>query len=215
MKFLSLITILFPMILSAQLTAVKAELYYQDDGTIPGYPEGYSTYRIYAELPDTNTCITSVFAYNCNKLLISAEDDIWQHPMGTNTGADINAKIIELEPALEYDSFVTIGRANNQDGKGSVFIAAAEKDSSFFNFALGKDLILLDGAWASLKTERNGYGKKVLLAQITTSKKLSYALNLQVIDPEGVSHMFTAYDYDEDCNVLSSASGSALGLLKE
>lgn len=215
MRQISIIILLFmPFFGMTQSNRLVCELFYSDDGSVKGYPEGYQTYRIYAELSDTSTCLTSVYAFACDELFISAENDIWQHPMGSLFGSDLNPLIATIEPSLIYDSFLTIGKANRDDKKGSVLRAIAKGDEAFTDFEEGKDLHLVDGAWACLRTDQNGYGKRILLAQITTSKQLSYALNVQLILADNTTVFMKAKTYDKECVVISTEEGITNGLLK-
>jgi len=203
-----------PFLSLAQTNRVVCEVFYTDDGSVEGYPENYTTYRIYAELSDTVTCLTSVFAFGCDGLHISTDNDTWQHPMGNILGPDLNPALFPSIPALEYDSFLTIGKANRYDGRGTVIKAIGTGEKGFIDFEDGKDLRIIDGAWACLRTESNGYGNKILLAQITTSKTLTYALNLQLVHPDRSVSFLNAKVYDENCEVETVDEGLKFGLLK-
>ena len=209
-----LLLISLPLLGSGQLNRIVCELYHEDDGLVEGYPKGYKTYRIFAELEDSSIFLTSVFAYGCNDLKISANNDIWQHPMGALLGSDLNPAMSLIDPSVVYDSFLTIGKSNRSDGKGSVIRAIAPDDPSFELFEAGKDLQLTDGAWACLNSDSIGYGPKVLIAQITTSQPISYSLNLQVIYDKGKSMEYNAIQYDDSCTFIGDEEGKSLGLLK-
>lgn len=199
---------------TAQLQRVVCDTIYRDNGTVPGYPEGYSTYRIYAELADSSDFITSVFAYDCHELFIGCENDVWQHPNGSDFGSEINPVLLSMEPLLIYDSYLTIGMSHSKELKGSVFKALSEPLDAFERFGQGQDLRIQDGAWGSINGNSNGLGRRVLLAQITTSRPLNYRLNIQLLQPgeEAVFYFARSFE-DKTCAGMSEVEGRELGLV--
>lgn len=193
----------------AQVTEVDVaiELVYQDDGTVAGYPEGYNTWRIYAELENAGDFLSAVYAtVDAPALSIaSSTNHIWNSAGGGPLGTDISTSTFATDPAAEYDSWVTIGADNNASGAwlsqlatepsatviGETFGTAGTSDE------IDENLNVVDGAWFTLITSTNGFAvgddNRVLIGQITTDGDLSVCMNFQVF-PGGVSGELTAYD---------------------
>lgn len=190
---LALSCCLFALSAQAQLVSVFFEELYSDDGSVVGYPEGHTTYRIYGALTDGFDVLTAVYADGADvELTLGAvNDEIWNSAFGSIVGSEINPAFFGFFPELEYDSMVTIGRANSADPGGAVtdvFVAGGtDFENAFGTGALpGSNLEMIDGAWFSTPDQINTYGQgvdnRVLLAQITTESLPTYALNVQVID---------------------------------
>ena len=82
---------------SAQLVNVFHEVEYTSDGTIAGYPEGFTTYRIYASMADGTDAMTAAFAATNDLLTMGSDsDDMWNTSFGGITGPDINAAFIGI-----------------------------------------------------------------------------------------------------------------------
>ncbi len=196
--------ILFSLLLSvlfvssdAQLNQVISEIVYSDDASLPGYPTGFTTYRIYALLEDPSDFLSAVYAVEGDELTIgSTTNTIWNTPFGGVVGGALNPAFFPVFPEAEWDSFVTIGRANSLDPGGVINVAeslpgtaltdgfGAEGGSEF-----DSNITMIDGSWFALMGDVNGLptgdDNRVLLAQITTDGELGYCLNLQVF-PLGV-----------------------------
>lgn len=213
---------------SAQLASVYHEVFYQDDGTVTGYPEGATTYRIYGSLQDGADVLTAVYADGTNTLLMgtSGGSGIWNSEFGGITGPDLNPAFFSLFPTVRYDSVVTIGRADSSVIGGDVTTVAMEPSPTVFSDVLGPavsgyidaDLEFIDGAWFStpdlVNTVGVGEDFSVLLAQITTDGTLEYQLNIQVVDG-GIGGNSLSYVWDSANTNEADAifDGSQLGLI--
>ena len=213
---------------SAQLASVYHEVFYQDDGTVSGYPEGATTYRIYASLQDGSDVLAAVYADVTNTILLGTNggSGVWNSVFAGITGPEINPAFIAVLPQVRYDSMVTIGRADSSDLGGAIRAVSAEPSTTVFSEVFGTvtdgytdtDLELIDGAWFSSPGEGNTVGVgvdfSVLLAQITTNGTIEYQLNAQVLD-EGVGgntlqYVWNSTNADETENVYD---GSQLGMI--
>ncbi|MFZ4785298.1 MAG: hypothetical protein ACOYLH_07450, partial [Flavobacteriales bacterium] len=187
----------------AQVTGITVEEFYTDNGTITGYPTGHTTYRIYANTVSANDRIASIVGFNEAPLALNVPDGIWNHvePSGV-TPEDHNCALYSIFPALQYDSYVTIGRVCSSDAGGAIFALEDAgqpwKSSSFDTAPYGNGNILLNstigGTWTSLPTDPTtqlpyanlvaGSDLKVLIAQITTSGSICGSFNVVCI-PDG------------------------------
>lgn len=180
----------------AQVIGISVEEFYTYDGTVTGYPIGHTTYRIYAECTNPGDRVISVVGYNEAPLALNVPDGIWNHPEPSGVmGSENNCNIYNFFPALQYDSYVTIGRTCNTDAGGTLFSAEDASQpwrASFDTNPYGNGNILLNstigGVWNS--TPQDGQGNpfvnvvagsdlKVLIAQITTTGSICGSFNVQ------------------------------------
>lgn len=203
----------FPLLSTAQLIGITSEVYFDGNNAPDTYPKGHKTYRVYARLENDSTCLTSVFAYDCHYLRLGAME-LWQHPLGSYNGANINPALIELDPALKFDSYVTINLSPEIESRGSVMTAVTEPSDAFETFEEGGELHLQDGAWLALNSDQNCFGKKILLAQITAKEEPYWELNLQLIAKNGESKLYYARSFDKDCQETLEIEGENHNLLK-
>ncbi len=95
----------------AQLDSVIWEVYYQDDGSIPGYPTGFTTYRIYALLEDTTYRVVSLYSNpqsTSDFIIGSSNNRIWNNMQSsavTQLLGDLDTLSLE-----SMDSYLTVGK---------------------------------------------------------------------------------------------------------
>lgn len=211
--------------LEAQLIQVFHEPFYSDDGTMADYPDGATTYRIYAQLADGEDVISAVYAESTHPLTLGTvpDDSIWNAEFGAATGDAINPAFFPTFPEIEYDSFVTIGRASSGDPGGGITALLSLPVGAMFDDSFAADgpnlqtnLYMEDGVWFSTPDNANTFGQgenfTVLLAQITTTGDLQYQLNLQMLDG-GVGGVPMSYVWDGNVDVGNNeVDGSDLGM---
>ena len=209
---------------SAQLDAVFYEVHYVDDGSLAAYPEGASTYRIYAAMDSPEDALVAVYGGEATPMSIGAEGGIWNSDFGGTVGPDINAGFISFFPELAYDSMVTIGRENNAAPGGSVIAISATASVDFETAfhtsgadAFSPALEVQDGTWFSTPDQVNTLGvgedNRILLAQITSTGLPYYALNVQTLDG-GVGGTVWNYVWDPE-NVNPDVNSYNATLLSE
>jgi hypothetical protein len=189
-KLLFLVCCLTAATLSAQVTNITIVPYYVDNNTIPGYPDGHTTYRIFANCTNSNDVVSTVYGDIYAPLSFTVSGgNIWNTPLGGSTGPAINSAFCAIFAEVCYDSFVTIGRENLADPGGSIFTLESPAQPWISNFSganVGTSFVLNDdvgGAWFGLPGEVNCFADanlQVLIAQVTTAGNLSVSLNLQV-----------------------------------
>lgn len=194
------------------LVTVMHEVFYEDDGSVQGYPAGATTYRIYALLDDPTDFLSACFAAEPHDLeLGTTNDQIWNSQFGGLTGDILNPLIFGAFPSAEYDSFITIGRANSDDPGNTITAVSSLPDGTVFDvaFTAGGDdewdsnAVVNDGAWFTPIGGVNGYGtdddNRVLIAQITSTEDLYYKLNLQIFNNADQEDVYF-YVWDEIVN---------------
>ena len=151
-------------------------------GLVPG-----NTYRVYAVLPTAQHSLHAVFAAEEHVLNVATTGSFFQHQYGSSSSLDVNEAIVNIEPSLEFDSWVTVG-ASNSDNNNLWTIGV-----DYNNFLAGNELTVTDGAWFVVPTDVQAaaaVGNKVLLMQLTTDGTASGIINLQGRDAEGDTWMY-------------------------
>ena len=168
---------------SAQVTSLSVETF-AAPGT-PSLPAGMTTYRVYANTTNANDFISAVFGDAETPLTINSTGTIHQDPLGSSYAHTVNANIFGLLPALQFDSWLTLG-VTPTAGVTPSTINSVGMDVPLGAFAAGQSLNVNSsngGSWFLLFPNAEGYAGadlKVLIAQITTNGTLYGSLNLQV-----------------------------------
>jgi hypothetical protein len=169
-------TLLFAF--SASASNVELVVESVDNG---GVVEG-NTYRVYAVLPTSQHSLYAVFADGEHMLNVSTTGSFYQHDLGGYSSLDINENIMDIDEALAFDSWVTVGAENNLNNNlWSVGIG-------YNSFAAGDALEVVDGAWFVVPTDvraATDANNMVLLMQITTDGTATGTLNFQGSDENG------------------------------
>lgn len=179
------------LLASSQVTSISVETFFEDDGSVTGYPAGFTTYRVYANCTNPNDVVASVVGNDGSPLALSVSGGVWNHPGGGVVGTSLNASLFGIIPALRYDSFVTIGRASSADAGATVYTVEDPGQvwtTPVFNTTpLGASAMTINtivgGAWFAFPGDPNAFAGddlKVLIAQITTDGSVCGNFNLQV-----------------------------------
>ncbi|MCB0760191.1 MAG: T9SS type A sorting domain-containing protein [Flavobacteriales bacterium] len=195
---------LFAMFANAQVSGVSIQLYYSDDGTVDGYPEGFNTWRVYVHFESADDYLSAVYASTESVPLTigSSTDQIWNSALGGITRDDITDAMISVAPVVEYDSYVAVGATST--GNEVSFISSQPAfnliDDAFgagSTDELDENLYMVDGIWFNLPYDddsfASGNDNSVLIAQITTDGDVEVCVNFQVF-PGGQSGSLTIYD---------------------
>ena len=171
-------------------------------GLVPG-----NTYRVYAVLPTAQHSLHAVFAAEEHVLNVATTGSFYQHQYGSSSSLDVNEAIVNIEPSLAFDSWVTVG-AENSDNNNLWTIGV-----DYNNFLSGNELTVTDGAWFVVPTDVQAaaaVGNKVLLMQLTTDGTASGIINLQGRDGEG--NTWRAHDLtftSDDAQVFGCTDANA------
>lgn len=225
-RLFALCSLIFPLMIVAQLNQVVHELYATLDS-------GEEVYRIYAELANGDDFVSSVFAANNDPLSIGSTGGIINNEYGAITGDLINPTFCEFF-GWEFcpDSYVTIGYAGPfyfddttelTGGQPITSISTdpgAESFATSFGTADGPNLELIEGSWFSPNMPGEnaqglpfGPNLRVLLAQVVVplDETLSYNLNLQIF-PSSVGANAIEYVGADGEADFGQIDGSELGL---
>ena len=161
-----------------------------DDGScnVPAFPFLHAevhaetdlgtTYRVYAYFENADDECTAMFAVgsaesNPVELELEVTTSFYQNPVGSNLGSGINPTFISIDPALEYDSWLTIGSESTNDEP----ISSVGMSDAFAEFQAGNGFVLnspAGGSWYTAAPGTNplavaGDDGRVLLAQLTVT----------------------------------------------
>lgn len=193
-SLLFLLGAFFAVTTSAQLVDVEVEVFAEHTGMVGSDDlTGYTTYRLYAVLQNETDFLSAVYGLAGEPLVISSTEPFYQTSLGANVGSDILAALFGTFPQVEFDSFVTIGRASNADPGVGITAQQSAAEPWLDNFAAGGDIEMngvIGGAWFTLfgvdaVNAIAGPDSKVLIGQFTTQGELSGFVNAQVF-VEGV-----------------------------
>ena len=171
-------------LLHAQLLDISVEAEIVHDGLVNPALEGFTTYRIYANLTDETDFVSAVYGELSNPMSLTCDGQIYQSEEGSDFGN-------QIPPGLDdADSWFTIGAENSSDG---VYIFSVGLEGALNSFNQGQGFVLdplLGAAWfvsipcdEPCEDEHLGYGgidHRVLLAQITANAPISGVWNIQV-----------------------------------
>lgn len=164
-------------------TAISSQIE-SDLGAVP------TTYRVYVELEE-NWELQFVFGTSVNPAFANANQSFYHHPSGGGSTLDIMPGVIAIEPALAFDSWLTIGLENSV---GNTMFELP--DGTIFNdWEAGGDLQLVDffgeGLFISTfgQTPQNypDANGRILIGQFTVGAPLEGCFNLQFrkLNPDG------------------------------
>lgn len=190
--------------------------------TLPDtYPKGATTYRIFIDMKPGYS-LQAVFGTPKHELFLKTSTTFFNDPTClAETGFNIDAKKLHLG-AVALDSWITMGAASrlhtgilkSEDDSAYSFIKNRKLlnkvdgltkgvlpnfqvfniDLKFFNNdSTASDFSTKDGAWAAMGGVKGPTPEnRVLIAQLTTTGKLSFGLNVQIGTPTGGTLQFVA-----------------------
>ncbi len=155
---------------------------------------GMTTYRVFLSTPDTNDFVSACIGDATNPLFLNTTTSFYQDPLGGTTAASINPLYYGPFPNAEFDSWVTIGIAEQpvlSAGETDVSVLVDPNVPSWeIGFGAGGNVDIgspIGGGWYILPSSANGVSgadQKVLLAQLTTDGEISGQLYVQIF-PNG------------------------------
>ena len=175
---------------------------------------GFTTYRIYATLPNADDFISSVSGDSDFPTVVATNTTFYQDPNGVGLGSNNQPNLWAFLPALAYDSWVTIGLDGPPAGNEGVINSIASSEADWLaNFENGGNLEIADaigGAWYVLNGDANGIAgpdHRVLLGQFTTDGELSGQLYLQVfINGNPAEEVRTTVSIADACGAFSNSA---------
>ena len=164
-------------------TAISSQIE-SDLGAVP------TTYRVYVELEE-NWELQFVLGSLETPAFINSSQVLYQHPSGSGSTLGINPSLIASQPALAYDSWLTIG-AENAVGNTmielpdeNIFNAWEAGENLLFDDFFGEGLFITTfGQTPQNYPDANG---RVLIAQLTGTADIDGCFNLQFrkLNPDG------------------------------
>ena len=172
------------------------------DGSIDPSLEGYTTYRVYAEVTSNTDFVSAVYGDANNPLMLGCTGNIYQSTsVNANFGSEVNSLFFSTFPTWEYDSWFTIGAEDSNGGvnvqsthdtmapalalfnAGEGFVIQDPIGASWFNVFPCSGQPVEECAGESLAF--GGEDNRVLIAQITATGDVYGIFNIQIF-PNGV-----------------------------
>ena len=188
---------------TAQLTGVSIESVLTHDASIDPSLDGYTTYRIYAEVTSSTDFVSAVFGDASTPLVLGCTGNIYQSiGVNFNYATEVNPLFFGTFPTGECDSWFTIG---SEDANGGVNVqnTADTMEPALALFNAGEGFTINDpigASWfnvfpctsqqtieecAATSLAFGGDDNRVLIGQITATGEVYGIFNLQVF-PNGV-----------------------------
>jgi hypothetical protein len=167
----------------SQVTSISVETF--AGPTAPSMPAGMTTYRIYANLTNANDFVSAITGDYAHPLNISSTGTIHQNANGGNFATSINQALFAFFPALQYDSWLTIGKLPYTGIPPAPYFTVG-LEAALASFNAGGPIAINSfsgGGWFALFPEPDAYAGadlKVLLGQVTTDGVLYGKMNIQV-----------------------------------
>ena len=186
MKHFLLLSACFLLIGSSygQLVEIAVESYAVHDGSIAEL-DGMTTYHVYAVCTNPEDEVSAISGDATSPLSLTSTDGFYQNALGSNTGWTINPAFFGAFPAMEYDSWITLGVMNQNEVTGQPNTVGME--DAFASFDAGGDFVIVDsengGSWFTLAGDAQaqaGDDLKVLIAQLTVSNDAVITGNFNV-----------------------------------
>ncbi len=155
-----------------QLVEIAVEPYVVHDGSIAEL-DGMTTYHVYAVCANATDEISAVYGDATAPLSLTSTTGFYQNPLGSNVGWTINPAFFATFPAIEYDSWITLGTMNQNEVTGQPNTVGM--DTAFATFSTGGNLLVNSengGSWFTLFGDTQaqaGDDLKVLIAQLTVT----------------------------------------------
>ena len=176
--------------------------------------DGMTTYHVYAVCTNPEDEVSAVYGNANAPLSLTSTDGFYQNALGSNVGWTINPAFFGAFPAIEYDSWITLGVMNQNEVTGQPNTVGMF--DAFASFAAGGDLVVNSengGSWFTLSGDvqaQAGDDLKVLLAQLTVSNDAVISGNFNV-------QLFvngSQYDIQNTYGILfSSQEGAIFGCM--
>ena len=162
---------------------------------------GMKTYRFYATVSSAEERVTAVFGSDeYGELVMNAPEGFYHDPLGSLIGSGIQSQLFDVGfPALEYDSWVTVGVDSDPNllgpGYSSITTIAADDENWIVLFEPGMGqpgasfsiTSFVGGGWFTLPDSDNcipDADNAVLIGQFTTSGDLDGVITFQaLVDP--------------------------------
>ena len=165
---------------------------------IEGNLEGMTTYRLYLNMLNPTDYLSACSGSEENPFVLNSTSSPgwYNHPTASEGFANsINTAFFTAFPDLEFDSWLTIGASNSDDGMDISSVADPFYDA-FAAFENGDNInsnTAIGNLWFTLYPGLEGLDNvgfagddlKVLVAQVTTSGTLSGSIYVQIF-PEGI-----------------------------
>ena len=189
----------FSLQCAAQITGLSVETVVEHDGISIPELAGHTTYRVYADVTSSTDFISAVYGDSETPLMLGTDGTFFQDAIGGNFAQNVVQSLFSFFPAFEYDSWLTIGISNSDEGS-SVQNTPSTLVDAFAAFNAGDGFVIdspIGGSWFDLlqcvttveecameDLAFGGADNRVLLAQLTSTGDVYGVFNVQLF-PSG------------------------------
>lgn len=179
---------------------------------------GSNTYRIYLETSSSMDFVSAVYSDGASgEVQVTTSTSFYMNEFGGLTVNDINPGLFSFFPALEYDSYVTIG-LDSEAESGESSIALSGQSSWGPSFLAGNDLSIdasnsaAGSGWSVPDGASNGYAgddERVMLVQVTTDGDLNGTLFVEIHPGGNAANAFShQFSFSSEACGCTDASAS-------
>lgn len=147
----------------------------------------HTAWRVYVTTPEIEDRVLGVGGGAQGATFLSTNGGFYQHPAGSALASTITPALLQANPELIYDSWLTVGLAQQATAPNAVNAVTAGAGIWTTLFEFGEDIFLgnsMPGGWSVPPTAGNavaGNDHRVLVAQLTTAGELSGSLTATVL----------------------------------
>ena len=159
-----------------------------------GSLQGLTTYRVYMNCANATDYVNACSGDNTNPMVFASASGSWfNHAVNTSfTASGVNPEVFDMFPALEFDSYLTIGAEFTNDEHPQAIWGDIDASAEFDGDASGFNVTVDDetgGAWylpfpglteADSHPGFAGEEGRVLLMQMTTAGPISGQIQVQI-----------------------------------
>ena len=170
---------------TAQITGISVETVMEHDGLAIPELAGHTTYRVYADVTSSTDFISAVYGNQDSPLMLGTDGAFFHDATAGNFAQNVVPSLFTFFPTLQYDSWLTIGISNSDEGS-SVQNTPSTLVDAFAAFNAGDGFVVNDpigGSWFNLlqclstleecameDLAFGGADNRVLLAQLTSTE---------------------------------------------
>ena len=160
--------------------------------------DGSTTYQVFVTTPSATDVVNAILGNELNPIVLASSSQIYQNVNGSALPSP--AELLAFFPALQYDSYVTLGAGTPADAMSFPPTADGNDPEWVSAFENGGDIVIDDvvgSGWYMNADVMGQYGvagddNRVMVAQLTTPGTIHGQLYVQVF-PDGLSAGNTLY----------------------
>jgi len=171
---------------SAQANGVEFEIHQIHNGVNTGLPAGYITYRCYVTFDNPEDVMGGIYAVpgETNPFSVTTDCDFYNNELCGLTGQQTTCILIPQFPDMEWDSYLTIGKACANDPGANVTVLSLAPAAGYTPFDPGGGSFTISDGIMFIPNNGDvntiaGPDLRVLVGQFTTCGEVCVQFNIQ------------------------------------